>query len=154
MKYIYNKLVRDKIPENIDKIEGRKSNYKILEDKEYIEELDKKLFEEAHEFIEEHSVEELADLMEVIYTIMKINNISIDDVENARKIKKDKKGGFNNRIYLIDVEQDQIDEREEKEMKKDWRMENNIKYLEKIANNINSGKAKLEEHKLIDEVDE
>ena len=124
MKYIYNKLVRDKIPENIDKMEGRKSNYKILEDKEYIEELDKKLFEEAHEFVEEHSVEELADLMEVIYTIMKINNISIDDVENARKIKKDKKGGFNNKIYLIDVEQDQIDEREEKEMEKDWRRKN------------------------------
>lgn len=140
MKYIYNKLVRDKIPENIDKMEGRKSNYKILEDKEYIEELDKKLFEEAHEFIEEHSVEELADLMEVIYTIMKINNISINDVEDARKIKKDKKGGFNDKIYLIDVEQDQIDEREEKEMKKDWRMENNIKYLEKIADDINSGK--------------
>ena len=124
MKYIYNKLVRDKIPENIDKMEGRKSNYKILEDKEYIEELDKKLFEEAHEFIEEHSVEELADLMEVIYTIMKINNILMNDVENTRKIKKDRKGGFNNRIYLIDVEQDQIDEREEKEMKKDWRRKN------------------------------
>lgn len=154
MKYIYNKLVRDKIPENIDKMEGRKSNYKILEDKEYIEELDKKLFEEAHEFIEEHSVEELADLMEVIYTIMKINNISMNDVENARKIKKDKKGGFNNKIYLIDVEQDQIDEREEKEMEKDWRMENNIKYLEKIADDINSGRAKLEEHKLIEEVEE
>lgn len=124
MKYIYNKLVRDKITENIDKMEGRKSNYKILEDKEYIEELDKKLFEEAHEFIEEHSVEELADLMEVIYTIMKINNISMNDVENARKIKRDKKGGFNNKIYLIDVEQDKMDEREEKEMKKDWRREN------------------------------
>lgn len=154
MKYIYNKLVRDKIPENIDKMEGRKPNYKILEDEEYIEELDKKLFEEAHEFIEEHSVEELVDLMEVVYTIMKINNISINDVENARKIKKDKKGGFNDRIYLIDVEQDEVDEREEKEMKKDWRMENNIKYLEKIADDINSGKAKLEEHKLIEEVDE
>ena len=124
MKYIYNKLVRDKIPENIDKMEGRKSNYKILEDKEYIEELDKKLFEEAHEFIEEHSVEELADLMEVIYTIMKINNISMNDVENARKIKRDKKGVFNNKIYLINVEQDKMDEREEKEMKKDWRREN------------------------------
>lgn len=71
MKYIYNKLVRDKIPENIDKMEGRKANYKILEDKEYREELDKKLFEEAHEFIEEHSIEELADLMEVIFAIMK-----------------------------------------------------------------------------------
>lgn len=67
----------------------------------------------------EYVLQELADLMEIIYTIMKINNISINDVENARKIKKDKKGGFNNKIYLIDVEQDQIDEREENEMKKD-----------------------------------
>lgn len=136
MKYIYNKLVRDKIPENIDKMEGRKSNYKILEYKEYIEELDKKLFEEAHEFIEEHSVEELADLMEVIYTIMKINNISINDVENARKIKKDKKGGFNDKIYLIDVEQDQIDEREEKEMKKDWRKKIKTERTDANANRI------------------
>ena len=62
MKYIYNKLVRDKIPENINSMEGRNCNYKILNDKEYLEELDKKIFEEAHEFIEEHSVEELADL--------------------------------------------------------------------------------------------
>ena len=71
MKYIYNKLVRDKIPENINSMEGRNCNYKILNDKEYLEELDKKIFEEAHEFIEEHSVEELADLMEVIFAIMK-----------------------------------------------------------------------------------
>ena len=42
----------------------------------------------------------------------------MNDVENARKIKRDKKGGFNNKIYLINVEQDKMDEREEKEMKK------------------------------------
>lgn len=71
MIYNYNKLVRDKIPEEINNMDGRKANYKILNDDEYIQELDKKLFEEAHEFIEEHSVEELADLMEVIYAIMK-----------------------------------------------------------------------------------
>ena len=58
MKYVYNKLVRDKIPENIDNMEGRKSNYKILKNDEFLKELDKKLFEEAHEFVEEHSVED------------------------------------------------------------------------------------------------
>lgn len=42
MKYIYNKLVRDKIPENINSMEGRNCNYKILNDKEYLEELDKR----------------------------------------------------------------------------------------------------------------
>ena len=121
MKYIYNKLVRDKIPENINSIEGRKCNFKILNNDEYLKELDKKLFEEAHEFIEEHSIEELADLMEVILAIMKERNISMEDVEKARKIKNDRKGSFNDKIYLIDVEQEEIDEREENEMKKEWR---------------------------------
>ena len=121
MKYVYNKLVRDKIPESINKIEGREANYKILDNNEYIQELDKKLFEEAHEFVEEHSVEELADLMEVITAIMKFKNILTVDVERARKIKNEKKGKFDNRIYLLDVEQDFVDEREEKEMQKEWR---------------------------------
>jgi len=121
MKYIYNKLVRDKIPENINSMEGRKCNYKILNNYDYLKELDNKLFEEAHEFAEEHSIEELADLMEVIFAIMKNNNISIEDVENARKIKNSKKGSFNDKIYLIDVEQEEIDEREERELKKEWR---------------------------------
>ena len=48
-------------------------------------------------------------------------NISIEDVENARQIKNSKKGSFNDKIYLIDVEQEDIDEREEKELKKEWR---------------------------------
>ena len=125
MKYVYNKLVRDKIPEEINKKGDRKANYRILDDNEYLKELDKKLFEEAHEFVEEHSVEELADLMEVISAIMISKNISLDDVERARNIKNEKKGKFENKIYLIDVEQDYADEREEKEMNKEWRKNGN-----------------------------
>lgn len=121
MKYVYNKLVRDKIPQEINNIEGRKANYKILNSEEYLQELDKKLFEEAHEFVEEHSVEELGDLMEVIYAIMENNNISMEDVDKAREKKKNKKGGFKDKIYLIDVEQDYEDENEEKELNKKWR---------------------------------
>lgn len=121
MKYTYNKLVRDKIPENINSIEGRRCKYKILNRKEYLQELDKKVFEEAHEFIEEHSIEELADLMEVIFAIMKERNISIEEVEKARQIKNSRKGAFKDKIYLIDVEQESADEREEIETKKEWR---------------------------------
>ena len=125
MKYVYNKLVRDTIPEEINKKSDRKANYRILDDNEYLKELDKKLFEEAHEFVEEHSTQELADLMEVIGAIMKANNISLDDVEVARNIKNEKKGKFENKIYLIDVEQDYADDREEKELNKEWRKNGN-----------------------------
>ena len=125
MKYVYNKLVRDKIPEEINKKSDRKANYRILDDNEYLKELDKKLFEEAHEFVEEHSTQELADLMEVIGAIMISKNISLDDVERARNIKNEKKGKFENKIYLIDVEQDYADEREEKELNKEWRKNGN-----------------------------
>lgn len=121
MIYTYNKLVRDKIPEEINNIDGRKAKYRILNDNEYLQELDKKMFEEAHEFIEEHSIEELADLMEVIYAIMKVKNISFNDVEIARELKNKKKGAFKDKVYLINVEQEQVDEREEKELNKEWR---------------------------------
>ena len=121
MIYNYNKLVRDKIPEVINNSDGKKANYKILNDNEYLQELDKKLFEEAHEFVEEHSVDELADLMEVIYVIMKTKNISFEDVKIARDVKNKKKGAFNDKVYLISVEHEQIDEREEKEINKEWR---------------------------------
>ena len=59
--------------------------------------------------------------MEVILAIMKARNISIEDVENARQSKNNKKGAFYDKIYLIDVEQGELDEREEKELKKEWR---------------------------------
>ena len=121
MKYTYNKLLRDKIPENIDSMEGRKANWRIMDDEEYIKELNKKLLEEAHEFIEENAVEELADIMEVIQSIMKAKNISYEELKKVQALKREQKGGFYNRVYLIDVEQDRVDEREEQEMKKDWR---------------------------------
>ena len=105
MKYVYNKLVRDKIPEGINNAKGKTCNWRILSDDEYLAELDKKLIEEAREFIVEHNVEELGDLMEVIFSIMKARNISREQVEQQRIDKKNKKGGFENKIYLIDVEE-------------------------------------------------
>ena len=121
MKYTYNKLVRDKIPENIDSMEGRKANWRIMDDEEYIKELNKKLLEEVHEFIEENDVEELADIMEVIQSIMRAKNISYEELKKVQALKREQKGGFNDRVSLTDVEQDRVDEREEQEMKKDWR---------------------------------
>ena len=120
-RYTYNKLVRDKIPENIDSEPGRKSKYKILDDKEYLIELNKKILEEANEFIEENSIEELGDLMEVINAIMKLKGYKMEDVYKVMKEKADKKGTFNNRIYLEYVDEEKRNLEEEKELNKEFR---------------------------------
>lgn len=100
---VYNKLVRDNIPEIIEK-EGKKVTTKILNDKEYREELNRKLQEEVKEYLEDNNVEELADIVEVIYGILNSMNVSTQEFEKVRKCKADKKGGFEKRIYLIESE--------------------------------------------------
>ena len=120
-RYTYNKLVRDKIPENIDSEPGRKSKYRILDNKEYLNELNKKVIEEANEFIEENSIEELGDLMEVIIALMKLKGYKMEDVYKVMKEKADKKGAFNNRIYLEYVDEEKRNLEEEKELNKEFR---------------------------------
>lgn len=115
-KYIYNKLVRDKIPENINKGNNKKAIYRILDEKEYIKELNKKLLEEANEFIEENDKEELADLFEVIEAIIKYKDIDKNEVEEIKKNKKIKKGAFKEKIYLEYVEEEKENNKEEKSL--------------------------------------
>lgn len=120
-RYSYNKLVRDKIPEDIDSEQGRKCKYRILDDKEYLKELNRKILEEANEFIEENSIEELGDLMEVINAIMKLKGYNMKEVEKVMKAKEEKKGAFNNKIFLEYVDEEKRNLEEEKELKKDFR---------------------------------
>ena len=120
-RYTYNKLVRDKIPENINSESGRKSKYRFLNDKEYLNELNKKVIEEANEFIEENSIEELGDLMEVINAIMQFKNYKTEELYKVMKEKADKKGAFNNRIYLEYVDEEKRNLEEEKELNKEFR---------------------------------
>ena len=107
-RYTYNKLVRDKIPEDIDSNKGRKSKYRILNDTEYLEELNKKVLEEANEFIENDSIEELGDLMEVINAIMKVKGYKMEEGYKAKEVKADKKGKFDNKIFLEYVDEEKI----------------------------------------------
>ena len=120
-RYTYNKLVRDRIPENIDSEPGRKSQYRILDDTEYLKELNRKILEEANEFIEENSIEELGDLMEVINAIMKLKGCSMEEVNKVMKSKADKKGAFDNKIFLEYVDEEKRNLEEEKELNKDFR---------------------------------
>ena len=96
---VYNKLVRDKIPEMIVN-ENRHPVTRILDNDEYRVELNKKLQEEVKEYIEDNNVEELADIVEVVYGILDSMDVSIEEFEKVRLSKVEKRGAFKDRIYL------------------------------------------------------
>lgn len=99
---IYDKLVRDKIPEIIEK-SGKQCKTEILSDEKYLEMIDKKLNEELAEYHDDQNIEELADLLEVIYAATKARGYSIEDLEKVRAKKAEKRGGFDKKILLIKV---------------------------------------------------
>lgn len=103
----YNKLIRDRIPEII-KATGKDFNITTLSDFEYKEELQSKLKEELQEYLEadgdSHSIEELADILELIHALTTVHHSSYEELEQVRIEKKEKRGGFEEKIYLIDVE--------------------------------------------------
>jgi len=96
----YNKLVRDKIPEII-RAEGRKAEVSIIADDEhFLEALGDKLIEEAKEFSESKKIEELADIVEIIYTILELKHLSLAFLEKIRKAKREARGAFTRRFFL------------------------------------------------------
>jgi len=100
---IYNKLVRDKITDIIE-ADGRIAKYRILDENEYRQELNKKLQEEVKEYLEDNNVEELADIVEVIYGILNSMDVSIKEFEKIRINKQEKRGAFEKKIYLEEAE--------------------------------------------------
>ena len=102
-KIVYNKLVRNKIP-GIIEASGKTCEIEILSDKEYLEMLDKKLDEELAEYHQEQNIEELADLLEVLYATAKAKGYSIEELEQVRVEKQKARGGFDKRILLKSVE--------------------------------------------------
>ena len=101
---IHNKLVRDKIPEIIENT-GKTAYCHILTEEEYIAELDKKLNEECAEYQADKSLEELADMLEVMYAIAEARGYSVAELESVRAEKAEKRGGFNDRIFLERVDE-------------------------------------------------
>ena len=103
MVEIYNKAIRDKIPEIIEQT-GRQSKIKILSDEEFLHELEKKLTEEIDEYTYSKSIEELTDIIEVVHRIAELKGISLDKLESLRINKKNERGGFTKNLFLIQVE--------------------------------------------------
>ncbi|MBP3454435.1 MAG: nucleoside triphosphate pyrophosphohydrolase [Clostridia bacterium] len=95
---IHNKLVRDRIPEIIE-ASDRKCEWEVLSDEEYLARLDEKLQEELAEYLADKSLEELADLLEVLMAVAEARG-SMAEVEAIRVAKKAKRGGFEKRILL------------------------------------------------------
>ena len=100
---IYYKLVRDRIPAIIES-NGQIPRVRILSDEEYTVALEQKLDEEVREFHREHNLEELADILEVVYALTENLGCSKEELMEVYQKKHDKRGGFRNRVYLISNE--------------------------------------------------
>ena len=98
----YNKLVRDLIPDII-RASGAECKVTVLSDEEYLKMIDKKLDEELTEYHKDESIEELADLLEVIYAAAAARGYTVDELEAIRAEKKEKRGGFEKKILLIET---------------------------------------------------
>ena len=99
---VYNKLVRDKIPEIIEK-SGKRCIIETMDKKTYLESLDNKLYEELAEYQQDKSIEELADLLEVTYAVASARGYSFKELERIIAEKAVKRGGFKDRVWLKEV---------------------------------------------------
>lgn len=101
----YNKLVWDRIPKIIEK-ECKTYKTVILDDEQFRGELHKKLKEEVEEYLNarnQEAVEELAHVLEVIYSLAGEHRVSIEGLEYVKKTKSKERGGFQEKIFLIEV---------------------------------------------------
>ncbi|MEG0835566.1 MAG: nucleoside triphosphate pyrophosphohydrolase [Lachnospiraceae bacterium] len=98
----YDKLIRDNIPEIIE-ADGKTCICEILLDEEYIARLNEKLLEEVHEYLESGTVEELADIGEVMHAILEYKKISLEEFQCIRMEKLKQNGGFKKRLLLKEV---------------------------------------------------
>ena len=101
---VYNKLVRDKIPEIIE-ASGKTCVTELLPRDAYIQALDAKLSEELTEYQQSKSLEELADLLEVMGAVVKARGYTWEDLTRIRKEKRARRGAFDQRIFLKEVQE-------------------------------------------------
>ena len=100
---VYNKLVRDKIPEIIEN-SGGKAEIRLLSEEEYLHYLEMKLDEEVGEYHSDKTVEELADILEIVYALAAAKGCSKEELLQVYQKKHDDRGGFEKRYFLISSE--------------------------------------------------
>lgn len=103
MKKIYNKLIRDRIPEIII-ADNCQPKTRVLKKSEMFTELKKKVLEEAKELIEVENksevINELVDILELVDAIAENKNIDPKLLKSEQKVKRQKRGGFEKRLFL------------------------------------------------------
>ena len=96
---VYDKLVRDRIPKIIES-SGNKCEIEVVSDEVALEYLYKKLNEEVSELLEDKNLDEIADVMEVLFAIGSKYGYSEENVLGRRNEKKDVRGGFEDNLIL------------------------------------------------------
>lgn len=96
---VYDKLVRDRIPEIIES-SGNKCEIEVVSDEIALEYLYKKLNEEVSELLEDKNLDEIADVMEVLFAIGSKYGYSQEYILNRRNEKRDSRGGFEDNLIL------------------------------------------------------
>ncbi len=99
---VFNKLVRDKIPDII-LADNELPVTRILNDEEYMEELNKKLLEEVNEYLDGNNIMEIVDILEVLRAILDQKGVSMDEIEDKRIKKATKRGAFKDKVFLEKV---------------------------------------------------
>jgi len=100
----YDKIIRDRIPEIMD---SKGKSYKIRQVKNDLERanyLHKKLQEEVDEFLEKPSIEELADIKEVITALADVMGYLPEELTFVQASKRSARGGFSEGIVLEEVQ--------------------------------------------------
>ena len=100
---VYNKLVRDKIPEII-RANGEVPCCRVLDREEYISCLEKKLDEEVGEYHRDRNAEELADILEVVFALADSIGCNREELMDIYQRKHEARGGFRDRIFLVSKE--------------------------------------------------
>ena len=98
----YNKLIRDRIPEIIEK-NGQTARVRVLNEAEYLAKLDEKLGEELAEYLEDGQVGELADLLEVVYAAALARGTTAEQLDAIRRKKAKERGAFAEKLLLEEV---------------------------------------------------
>ncbi len=101
----YPKLVRDRIPEIVREHDGIEAEIRVLDNTEFESYLRQKVIEEAHELdqaeSDDHLVEEIADVQELLDTLCVLKGITNDQLHEVQAAKRDKRGGFDQRLLML-----------------------------------------------------